>query len=688
MNAIDLLELLNDADELENLEAKRGGKIGDSVMETVCAFANTPDLGGGTLILGVERREADNSLFPYYEVVGVPDPDKLQSDLASQCASRFNHRIRPTISIEQVDGKSVLVAVVPESPNGQKPIYFKAKGLPGGALLRVGPTDQRCTEDDLEVFYTDRDTYDATLLDGTGMQHVDPEALRRYRTLRAEVNAGAEELALDDSELLESLNCKAIGPDTRLTVAGVILFGTGAIIRRLFPMMRLDYIRVPGNVWMSDLDASFTNLDLRGALFLTLPRMVNEVYADLPRAFQLREGELQASTVGLPSRALREALTNAVMHRSYRVQSAIQIIRYNNRIEVINPGYSLKSEEQLGSPKSVTRNGVIAAAFHETNLAETKGTGIRRMRNLLRDAGLSAPTFQSSRRDDDFTARLLLHHFFTPADLAWLSRLAEHKLAASQQQAIVFLREVGAIDTLRYRQLTGQTPAEARTEIKALVDAGLVQQKGRGRGTYYAQGKTLIDSWATFRAEHPAASATDGEGLITPGDGPNTEPRSTSTVDEDYSTEPRPFITEPPVAITEPPVAITEAPAAITEPQPTITEPPAAITGRASIQVEPTNFELLLATVDQAPVGKTLKADLAALKPRISDPSEVEVLVLALCKSPRSVASLSKLLGRNEDYLLRRYLKPLIDAGRLTRLFPDLPNHPSQAYVTPQGPPT
>ena len=424
MNANALLALLNDSDELENLEVKRGGRIGDSVMETVCAFANTPDLGGGTLILSVERRDADGSLFPYYEVVGVPDPDKLQSDLA------------------------------------------------------------------------------------------------------------------------------------------------------------------------------------------------------------------------------------------------------------------------------------------------------------------------------------------------WLSRLAEHQLVASQQQAIVFVREVGAIDHLRYRQLTGQSPAEARTEIKALVNADVLQQKGKGRGTYYVQGKALVDSWATFRAEHPDALITEGgdhntepRPTITEAGGYNTEPRPTITEAEGHNTEPQSAITEPQsviteagnTVITEPPGVITEPlGAAITEPlgavipvplgavipeplgavipeppaavipeplgavipeppaavipeppaalipEPlgaVIPEPPAAVIPEPPHRgVGPSDFELKVLTIDSAPVGRKIRTEINTLKKRTLQAEKVNVLLVELCQSPRSLVSLAKLLGRTEDHIFRHYLKPLLDAGRLTRLFPDLPNHPNQAYVTPKGP--
>ena len=73
-----------------------------------------------------------------YDVVGVPDPDKPQSDLASQCATTFNRPLRPTIQSEVVDGRVVVAAFIDEAPAGEKPIYIKSTGVPGGAYRRIG----------------------------------------------------------------------------------------------------------------------------------------------------------------------------------------------------------------------------------------------------------------------------------------------------------------------------------------------------------------------------------------------------------------------------------------------------------------------------------------------------------------------------------------------------------------------
>ena len=48
--AAELYERLINFDEGEQIEAKQGSEIGTSVMETICAFANEPGLGGGVLL--------------------------------------------------------------------------------------------------------------------------------------------------------------------------------------------------------------------------------------------------------------------------------------------------------------------------------------------------------------------------------------------------------------------------------------------------------------------------------------------------------------------------------------------------------------------------------------------------------------------------------------------------------------
>jgi len=482
-SAEELFQLLNDHDECDWIEAKGGHESSHSVMETVCSFSNEPDLGEGYIIMGFA--EDDSQPLPQYKLVNIDDPDKFQSDFVSKCSTMFNIPIRPEVSVEKVDGKTIIKVKIKELPSQQKPLFFKKEGLPSGAYRRIGPTDQRCTEDDMHIFYKNQLSFDQTPISGSSIDDIDENALKRYRFLREKVNPAAEELTYSDSELLEAPGCVNKENKTELNMAGLLLFGSSKALRSNYPMLRLDYIRVPGNTWVSNPDNRFSTIDMRGSLILLLYRAIEAVNADLPKGFLLDGNNLQASVVGLPIKALREAIVNALMHRSYREHSPTQIIRYDNRIEISNPGFSLKSEDKLGEPGSETRNPFIAAVFHDTNLAETKGSGIRAMRRLMEEAHLVPPTFESKRDSNEFTSRLLLHHFLNEEDLIWLKQFESLNLSDGQKQALIFVREVGAIDNQTYRQMADCDTLKASNELRVLRNNKLLIAKGKARATYY-----------------------------------------------------------------------------------------------------------------------------------------------------------------------------------------------------------
>jgi predicted HTH transcriptional regulator len=154
MSPRELLEQLNQLDEHSQIEAKAASEVGKSALETVCAFANEPGLGGVWLVLGATLDEG--SLFRQYLASGLDDPDKVNRDLVSQCAAAFNRPVRIQVTSGQVNGKTLLAAFVPEAEAAEKPIYFQNRPLPGGAFRRIGSSDVRCTDDDLAVFYQER----------------------------------------------------------------------------------------------------------------------------------------------------------------------------------------------------------------------------------------------------------------------------------------------------------------------------------------------------------------------------------------------------------------------------------------------------------------------------------------------------------------------------------------------------
>jgi len=650
-SAAQLIEKLNTTDECSNVEAKRGSAIDRSIMETVCAFSNEPGLGGGYILLGVEKIESETG--PRYEPSGIADPDKIQSDLASQCASTFNTVVRPDIESEVVNGQTVIKVFVPELPAGQKPLFFQKTRLPAGAFRRIGPTDQACTEDDMGLFYNDVQDFDSSIVRGSSLSDIDPEAVALYRQLREKVDPEAIELTYNDTDLLHSLLCieKEQG-EWRLTYTGLLVFGTKVAHRRLIPAVRVDYIRVPGNEWVEDPENRFTNtIDMRGALLPMVSRIYAAVADDLPKGFLLPEGRLQAEASGLPGRVLREALVNALIHRSYRVHQPIQVIRYGNRIEIRNPGFSLKSVDQLGQPGSWLRNPHIAPIFHETRLAETKGSGFRTMQQLMTEAGMAPPTFESDRGTNTCALRLLLHHFWDEEDIKWLTLFERFNLNDNQKRALIFIREVGAIDNLAYRQINGCDGARASRELRQLRDFDLFEQKNSGRTTYYKSGPALgllsakATSQATVKALLMTTDASGQVNLPVPETGVNG------------------------------PVPVPES--GLIGPVPDVIGPVTGDSGLPPDVSGPVQPGLL----DQLP--DDLKNRVSRLGRRTQNAGIIRGLILELCQlRPYSLDELSRLLQRKDKYLLEEFIGPLRQLGYLQFTYPEMPNHPNQAYRT------
>ena len=107
------------------------------------------------------------------------------------------------------------------------------------------------------------------------------------------------------------------------------------------------------------------------------------------------EGLRRENVPEYPMKALREAITNAVMHRDWFFEGANVFVElYADRIEVISPGGLPKglTPNDLGS-RSVRRNPLISDLLHRIEFIEMAGTGIRRIRDEARDLDCPEPEF-------------------------------------------------------------------------------------------------------------------------------------------------------------------------------------------------------------------------------------------------------------------------------------------------------
>ena len=97
----------------------------------------------------------------------------------------------------------------------------------------------------------------------------------------------------------------------------------------------------------------------------------------------------------IPPDAIRELIINAMVHRSYLDHGTIQVAVYDNRLEITSPGKLPMGQtmERMKEGYSKIRNEALAHAFAYMNLIEHWGSGIPRIIDKVKAAGLQEPEF-------------------------------------------------------------------------------------------------------------------------------------------------------------------------------------------------------------------------------------------------------------------------------------------------------
>ena len=304
--------------------------------------------------------------------------------------------------------------------------------------------------------------------------------------------------------------------------------------------------------------------------------------------------------------------------------------------------------DDWGEPGSMLRNPRISEIFHDTNLAETKGTGIGAMRRLMKEAGLMPPTFESNHEANKFTARLLLHHFLSKENMEWLAQYAEFGLVNEQKLALVFVREVGAIDNATYRQLDSSiTHARARLEIHKLCDLGFIEKKGQGRNTYYIRTSKVVSLGERLRPQNERLlplHGTLGERLL-PQHGTLGKkiPPQHGTLDEKIPPQGKMYHGKH---------------------------------GTFEIESQPKSRNELLRELPKGLQERVAKLGKWASREKVSQ------LLVDLCAfKPYSYEELALIIQRAAKPMKDKYIKPLRLANKLFYWIPEMINHPLQKYV-------
>jgi len=369
------------AGESKNVEFKENlPEKSIKYMKSVVAFANGI---GGKIIFGI----ADKTR----EVIGFDKEDvfKKMDAIANAVSDSCEPAIIPDITLQTVDGKTVIVAEISEGR--QRPYYIKALGREGGVYVRVAGTTRLADEYMIKelMFEGSNRYFDQALCTGLTITDEDIDALCKEMKNQAVKNAHNEE---------QKASIKDVGRQ-QLRSWGLLIERDG----KDYPSNAYAILTGHGGLHIAIQCGVFKGTTKE--VFVDRREYTGPLWEQIDEAFQfvLRNIHLGATIVGIyrqdvyeiPSDAIRELIINAVVHRSYLDHGTIQVAVYDNRLEITSPGKLPMGQtmERMKEGYSKIRNEALAHAFAYMNLIEHWGSGIPRIIDKVKAAGLREPEF-------------------------------------------------------------------------------------------------------------------------------------------------------------------------------------------------------------------------------------------------------------------------------------------------------
>ena len=200
----------------------------------------------------------------------------------------------------------------------------------------------------------------------------------------------------------------------------------------------------------------------------------------------------------IPPDAIRELIINAMVHRSYLDHGTIQVAVYDNRLEITSPGKLPMGQtmERMKEGYSKIRNEALAHAFAYMNLIEHWGSGIPRIIDKVKAAGLREPEFIGGEVDlriniyrgqIDGTVDLNVSNTAVKPPLNRRETADKAPANEQEQQIYKYVLENAGITTSQAMKLLGIKQRRTREILAKMVEKGWLRKEGASRSTIYVK---------------------------------------------------------------------------------------------------------------------------------------------------------------------------------------------------------
>lgn len=439
------------------------------LVATVVALGNTE---GGLILLGVE----DDGT-----VTGVQPSHQDAAGLAALIANRTSPSVAVRAEVIDWDNKKILGIQVPKSRgivSTSDGLLLRRRLLASGRPEAVPFYPHEFMQRQSAMGLVDPS---ATPLTSLTVEDLNPLERQRIRESIRRYGGDTSLVPLADDELDGALGLvTAFEGVRRPTVAGLLIMGREAILRKHLPAHEVAFQVLEGT-------------NVRVNEFFRKPLL--QTFEEIELLFKARidEQEIQVGLFRVPipnydRRAFREAFINALVHRDYSRLGAVHVRLDEDGLTLSSPGGFVEGitlrNLLVAAPRS--RNPLLADIVKRIGLAERTGRGIDRIYEGMLRYGRPAPDYEMS---DASSVVLIMPK--SDADTGFLEMILRHEeqtgTAMPIDSLIILsrLRHERRLTTADLAVDTQKSEQTTRTALEKLVEAGLIEAHGTGRGRTY-----------------------------------------------------------------------------------------------------------------------------------------------------------------------------------------------------------
>jgi ATP-dependent DNA helicase RecG len=346
--------------ESEKIELKKSTAELKEAVISIAAILNKH--GKGRLYFGIRN---DGT------VVGQQIGNATLREVSRAIVEHIEPRIYPSVDLENLENKP---CVSVDFSGEDRPYYAY-----GRAYMRVADEDRQLSAGELERLIARKHQYrsgwEAEGSDAA-VAGVSTGALRRF--VKRANDAGRLVHRYDSARNV--LHKLKLLKGRRLLNAGRILFCPDS------------GVEVQAAVFAGRDKITFLDIQsFRGDLFELIGKSESYIKEHINWRADL-SGSRRVEIPEIPVRALKEAIVNSLCHRDFADPKGNEVAIFKDRIEIYNPGrfpddYA-PDDFIRGEEHSVLRNPLVANAFYLTSDIERWGSGLKRIYDACREAGI------------------------------------------------------------------------------------------------------------------------------------------------------------------------------------------------------------------------------------------------------------------------------------------------------------